>query len=100
MTLSAMARLSAMKPTGLALLKAMPPTLAAATITASGGRAYPLLGLRLAGEVERCAIRRKDCASLRFESAHESGANHTSVPCDVNALGGEVEQRRLCGISR
>ena len=55
----------------------------------------PSLSLRLPGEVERRPIRRKDGASLRFESAHESGADHTSVACDVNAVGGEVEQRRF-----
>src|SRR5215471_2426251 len=70
-TLSAMARLSDRKSTGYLSLKAMPPTLAAATMTASG-----LVVFGLAGEIKLRAIDCENSARLRSEATRECSAHH------------------------
>ena len=54
---------------------------------------------RFAGEVERGAVGREDCARLRTKPAHDGSADHSGVAWGVNALVREVEQGHLWGFS-
>src|SRR3974377_2394077 len=60
-------------------------------------RPDPSLGLLLPSEIDLHAIGCKNIAFFRFEPAHDCTADHAAVASDVDALGREVEQRRITG---